>query len=138
MIPGWGTKGPHAARELAHAQSCPTLCQAPLSTGLSWQEYWSGLSFPPPGDIPHPGIKLISPTAPALAGGFFTTEPPGKLMMYSTAKKLGGHTGPLQCTLKTHPCIGFLPSLFHLTGTQCFVSGSAFREPKMQKLGLEF
>ena len=36
------------------------------------QEYWSGCSFPPPGDLPDPGIK---PMSPALAGGFFTTEP---------------------------------------------------------------
>ena len=34
-------------------------------------DYWSGLTFPPPGDLPNPGIK---PTSPALAGGFFTTE----------------------------------------------------------------
>ena len=49
--------------------------QDPLSMGFSRQEYWSGLSFPPPGDLPDPGIK---PTSPALAGGFFITEPPGK------------------------------------------------------------
>ena len=35
--------------------------QAPLSLGFSWQEYWSGLSFPPPGDLPDPGIKHASP-----------------------------------------------------------------------------
>ena len=64
------------------AKSCPNLCnpwtvahQAPLSMDFSRQEYWSGLPFPPLGDLPHPGIKFISP---ALAGGFFTTEPPGK------------------------------------------------------------
>ena len=45
--------------------------------GFSRQEYWSGLSFPSPGDLPDPGIK---PMAPVLAGGFFTTEPPGKLL----------------------------------------------------------
>ena len=45
---------------------------AALSVGLSWQEYWSGLPCPPPGDLPEPGIE---PTSPALAGGFFTTEP---------------------------------------------------------------
>ena len=50
-------------------------CQAPLSMGFSRQEYWSGLPFPPPGDLPDPGIKPMYPT---LAGGFFTTEPPGK------------------------------------------------------------
>ena len=49
--------------------------QSPMSTGLSWQEYWSGLPFPPPGDLPDPGIE---PASPVLAGRFFTTEPPGK------------------------------------------------------------
>ena len=39
------------------------------------QENWSGLPFPSPEDLPDPGIKIESP---ALAGGFFTTEPPGK------------------------------------------------------------
>ena len=50
-------------------------CQAPLSVGFPRQEYWSRLLFPPPGDLPEPGIELLSL---ALAGGFFTTEPPGK------------------------------------------------------------
>ena len=40
--------------------------QAPLSMGLSKQKYWSGLPFPPPGDLPNPGIKPISPVSPAL------------------------------------------------------------------------
>ena len=51
--------------------------QAPLSTGFSRQEYWSGLPFPPPGDLPDPGIEPASPVSPALTGRFFTTEPPG-------------------------------------------------------------
>ena len=51
-------------------------CQAPLSMKFSRQEYWSELSFPPPGDLPDPGIEPTSPEAPALSGGFFTTEPP--------------------------------------------------------------
>ena len=55
-------------------------CQAPLSVGFSRQEYWSGLPIPPPGDLPDPGIK---PTSPALAGRFFTTEPPGKPLRYN-------------------------------------------------------
>ena len=46
-------------------------CQTPLSMGLSWQEYWNGLPFPPPGDLPDPGIE---PASPALASGFFTTK----------------------------------------------------------------
>ena len=49
--------------------------QAPLSMGFSRQRYWSGLPFPPPGDL-HPGIKPESPVSPALAGRFFTTELP--------------------------------------------------------------
>ena len=51
--------------------------QAPLSMGFSKQEYWSGLPWPPPGDLPNPGIEPASPVPPALAGRFFTTEPPG-------------------------------------------------------------
>ena len=48
------------------------------------QEYWSGLPFPPPGDLPDPRIEPtaplapVAPVAPALAGGFFATVPPGK------------------------------------------------------------
>ena len=43
--------------------------QAPLSMGFPRQEYWSGLPWPPPGDLPDPGIELLSP---ALAGRLFT------------------------------------------------------------------
>ena len=64
------------------AKSCLTLpilwtvaCPAPLSMGFSRQGYWSGLSFPFPGEFPELGIKCMSP---ALTGRFFTTEPPGK------------------------------------------------------------
>ena len=41
-------------------------CQAPLSMGFFRQEYWSGLLFPPLGDLPGPGIKPTSPASPAL------------------------------------------------------------------------
>ena len=47
--------------------------EASLSMGFSRQEYWSGLSFPPPGDLPDPGITPTSLASPALAGRFFTT-----------------------------------------------------------------
>ena len=65
------------------AKSCPTLLrhpwtisgQTPPSMGFSRQEYWSGLSFPPPGEHPDPGTK---PESFALADSFFTTEPPGE------------------------------------------------------------
>ena len=52
--------------------------QAPLSMGFFRQEYWSWLPFPPPGDLPNPGIEPVSLESPALASRFFTTEPPGK------------------------------------------------------------
>ena len=82
----------HATYACMHArsvaQSCLTLCdpmdcsppasyvyRSPMSKGLSRHEYWSGLPFPFPGDLPDPGIKSASP---ALAGRFFTTELPGK------------------------------------------------------------
>ena len=51
--------------------------QAPLSMGLSRQEYWSELLCPPPGDLPDPGIEPVSLVSPALAGRFLTTAPPG-------------------------------------------------------------
>ena len=65
-------------------QSCPTLLwppwtvahQASLSMNFSRQYYLLGLPFPSPGNLPDPGIE---PTSPALVGGFFTTDPPGKL-----------------------------------------------------------
>ena len=47
-------------------------CQAPLFMGFSRQEYWSGLLYPPPGDLPNPGIELASFMSSALIDGFFT------------------------------------------------------------------
>ena len=49
--------------------------QASLSMGFSTQEYWSGLPFPAPGDLPNPGIE---PRSPALEADALTSEPPGK------------------------------------------------------------
>ena len=64
------------------AQSCLTLCdpwtvahQAPPSMGFSRQEYWSGLPFPSPGDLPDPGIE---PRSPTLQADSLPSEPPGK------------------------------------------------------------
>ena len=60
-----------------------TVAHHGLSMRLSRQEYWSGLPFAFPGDLPNPEIK---PTSPALAGRFFTTEPSGILQIkYSTS-----------------------------------------------------
>ena len=66
----WGIQAmEEQAVSMSVTQSCPTLCdlmvgthQAPPSMGLSRQEYWSGLPFPPPGDLPNPGIEPRSPT----------------------------------------------------------------------------
>ena len=52
--------------------------QAPLSVGFSRQEYWEGLLFLSPGDLPDPGTEPTFPASLALAAGFLTTEPPGK------------------------------------------------------------
>ena len=63
---------------LSHVWLCVILwtiaCQALLPMAFSRQEYWNGLPCPPPGDLPNPGIKPMSLTSPALAGGFFTTH----------------------------------------------------------------
>ena len=54
--------------------------QAPSSMGFSRQEYWSGLPFPSPGDLPDPGIE---PGSPALQADALTSEPPGKPRYYA-------------------------------------------------------
>ena len=59
---------------LSRVQLFVTRCgahQAPLSMGFSWQEYWTGLPFSSPRDLPDPGIKPLSPVTPALARGLF-------------------------------------------------------------------
>ena len=67
-------------------QSCSTLCDpwTVFPLGFSRQEYWNGLPYPPPGDLPNPGIEPVSFMSPALAGRFFTTgatwEAPGRVL----------------------------------------------------------
>ena len=58
--------------------SWTAVCQAPLPMEFSRKEYWSGLPFPTPWDLPNPGIEPVSLASLPLGGGFFTTEPPGK------------------------------------------------------------
>ena len=62
----------------SHVRLCVTpwtvAHRAPLSTGLSRQPYWIGLSCPPPGDLPNPGIEPASLMSSALVGRFFTTS----------------------------------------------------------------
>ena len=52
--------------------------QAPRSMEFSRKEYWSGLPYPSPGDLPNPGMEPVSLTYPSLAGKFFTLAPLGK------------------------------------------------------------
>ena len=58
------------AQSLSHVQLFVIprtgVCRAPLPMGFSWQEYWSGLPFPRPGNLPDPGTEPTSPTSPAL------------------------------------------------------------------------
>ena len=68
-------------------------CQAPLSLWLSRQEYWSGLPLPSPGGLPDPGME---PRSPALAGGFFTPEPPALYQLYSNTIKITVFTLPIK------------------------------------------
>ena len=72
-------------------QSCPTLCapwtiahQVPLSMALSKQEYWHGLPFLSPGDLPDPGIEPASLVSPALAGRFLTTSATWQALHYQS------------------------------------------------------
>ena len=75
-------------------------CQAPLSMGFPRQEYWNGLQFSSPGDLPDPGIEFMSP---ALAGGFLTTKPPGKPNEMYTSVKMWYHLRtPLQKIWNSH------------------------------------
>ena len=66
-------------------------CQAPLFMGFSRQEYWSGLLFPSPRDLPNPGIE---PRSPALVGRFFT--------FYAAREAQGGF---LLLLLSSHPVV---------------------------------
>ena len=72
---------------------------APLSMGLPRKEYWSGLPFPPPGDLPNPETEPMSLASPALAGRFFTTNFPGG----SDGKEFAGD--PLEKGMATHSSI---------------------------------
>ena len=114
--------------------------QAPLSMGFSRQEYWSGVPFPSPGDLPDPGIK---PKFPPQTGGFFTTGSPGKPMCrheHSTAQNFIPELLRLNCwpmwdTSWSDTNLP-LPLLFRLQS--CFVSlftlihDNSGREPACQ------
>ena len=85
--------------------------QALLSMGFPRQQYESGLAFPFPGDLPDPGIESVSP---AIASGFFTTEPPGKpkIHTHTDTQMSGNETGNLRCVT----CI----QIVHYSFAGCF------------------
>ena len=96
--------------------------QAPLPTGFSRQEDWSGLPFSPPGDLPDPGIKPVSLMSPALAGRLFTTSATWEaqqsvLLQYVLLTQINSHVGfPGGATGKTPPAhagdtgdVGWIP-----------------------------
>ena len=74
-----------SAQLLSHVQFFVTpwtgTRQVPLSVGFFRQEYRRGLPFPPPWDLPDPGVEPMSPASPVLAGGLFITESPAKPCM---------------------------------------------------------
>ena len=88
------------------AKSCPALvipwtiaCQTPLSMGFSRQEYWSGVPFPSPGDLPNPGIE---PQSPALQADSLPTElmmEAQKLVFYPIISLVNEHSYPKECEL---------------------------------------
>ena len=90
--------------------------QASLFMGLSRQEYLSGLPYPPPGDLPHSGIKPMSPMAPGLQTHFFTVEPLGKpypMMATSLILFRGCHHGrEYLCSVFTHICCSLFQLLY--------------------------
>ena len=91
-------------------------CQASLSMGFPREDYWSGVPFPSPGDLPDPQIE---PVSPALAGRFFTTKPPGKVFSLCKFpyKQLQTRKGTLQNRLAIFLRISYqLGTVAWLTG----------------------
>ena len=88
--------------------------QAPLSMKFSRQEYWSGLPFLTPGDLPDPGTERLA--SPALAGGFFTTVPLGKPLRQYRHEKVPSLN--LEVELVCENCITVVLAMPKLRETQ--------------------
>ena len=67
----------------------PVALQASRPMGFPRQEYWCGLPFPSPGDLPNSSTKPSSSASPELAGRFFTAEPPGKPLTKTQCSQKG-------------------------------------------------
>ena len=78
--------------------------QAPLSMGFYRQDSWSGLPFPSPGALPD---SRTEPASPALAGGFFSSEPPGKPCVVLVAQSCLTLGDPMDCSPPAPPSMGF-------------------------------
>ena len=93
--------GVHAVASVVSNSLRPLARQAPLSTGFSKQEYWSGLPFPSPGNLPSPGIEPTSLTSPTLAGGASlplappSGKPSNKLFATEQETEFGSEKGVL-------------------------------------------
>ena len=107
-----GTKSHHSnvkVKSLSRVRLCVTLWtvayQTPPSMGFSRQEYWSGLPFPSPGDLPEPGIETKSPELQADA---LPSEPPGKPIQTYTCpmnKNCCNQAGPMGPSSDRHPAL---------------------------------
>ena len=95
-------------------------CQAPLSTGFSRQEYWSGLPCCPPGDLPHAGIEPGSPASSVLAGGFFTTSTTWEVLFQYTWPIISQIFAWTQLTCGFRPNFQFPPTLSWASVTLSF------------------
>ena len=105
-------------KSLSHVQLFATLWtvahQAPPSMGFSRQEYWGGLPFPSPGDLPNPGIEPRSPTLQADA---LTSEPPGKPgYIQNKPQRVTERTDFQGQKLEFHFCFRFSLSTWALAG----------------------
>ena len=102
------------------SHSCASMdvtCQAPLFMGVFWQEYWSGLPFPSPGDLPGAGIEPTVLTSSASEGRLFTTVPPGNKASLLCNKwfSLQGKSIFRQFCVRLHPtpiCVRGVESLW--------------------------
>ena len=89
---------------------CTVASQAPLFMGFSRQEYWNGLLYPPPGDLPDPGIKPTSPSSPALQEDSLTLNHQGSPPCYSLV--INGKGGSIWLVIGSH-CQALPNGRFH-------------------------
>ena len=112
--------------------------QVPLSMEFSRQESWSGLPFPTPGDLPHPGTKPTSPASAVLAGRFFTTGTTGEVSISSVQFSSVTHSCPTLCDPMNPSTPGLLVhhQLLEFTQTHEVSIGAANRQISLQRASL--